>query len=77
MSNLFNFRLKCDLRDLAHQKNSKSPKFHEFGSLSGIFKTCVFCKIDRDSENRYFRHLSMKLCAFCEQLMNAYITLTP
>ena len=36
-----------------------------------------FLKIDSDFENPYFRHFSLKLCAFCDQLMHAYITLTP
>ena len=36
-----------------------------------------FVKITSDFENRSIRHFSMKLCAFCDQLMQVYITLTP
>ena len=36
-----------------------------------------FLKINSDFENRSFRHFSMKLCAFCDQLIQVYITLTP
>ena len=28
-------------------------------------------------ENRSFRHFSMKVCVFCDQLMQVFITLTP
>ena len=36
-----------------------------------------FLKITSDFENRSSRHFSVKLCAFGDQLMQVYITLTP
>ena len=36
-----------------------------------------FVEITSDFENRSFRHFCMKLCAFCDQLMQVYIMLTP
>ena len=36
-----------------------------------------FLKITSDFENQSFRHFSIKLCAFCDRLMQVYITLTP
>ena len=36
-----------------------------------------FLKITSDFENRSFRRFSMKLCAFCDHLMQVYITMTP
>ena len=36
-----------------------------------------FLKITSDFENRSFRNFSMKVCTFCDQLMQVYITLTP
>ena len=41
------------------------------------FSKHAFCeKITSDFENRSFRHFSTKLWAFCDQLMQVYITLT-
>ena len=36
-----------------------------------------FVKITSDFENRSIRHFSIKLCAFCDLLMQVCITLTP
>ena len=45
--------------------------------LLGFSKDAFSKKINCDFENRSFRHFSMKLYAFCDQLMQAYITMTP
>ena len=45
--------------------------------LLGFSKPAFYKKITSDFENRSFRHFSMKLYAFCDQLMQVYTTLTP
>ena len=43
----------------------------------GFLKHAFSEKIISDLKNRSFRHFSMKVCAFCDQLMQVYLTLTP
>ena len=45
--------------------------------LLGFSKHAFSEKITSDFENRPFRHFSMELGAFCDQLMQVYIALTP
>ena len=59
------------------RKTANLLNFMNLEALLGFSKHGFSEKITSDFENRSFGHFSMKLCAFCDQLRQVYITLTP